>query len=528
MLVPVQANINTKIPGFGEAVGNSRKNFDIDIHSDGWSVTARKITLLALPTFVLLLPLLIEEWCGKTYAMLSLPVVTIIASVALVVIVAACIAFKAIHALMRACNPHAYRLEFQPKETHDEIPEIGKETAADIIPLDSVRETFEWKKNLVRSAENSIEISLNYAAGTYFREFLIVLRDRLKEKPNLKCHMLVSHDLLEAADRVCLKKLKKDFPQQFEYLITEGILTLQPTLSSEDNHVKLMVVDGKYFTIGGSGISQKMCSDTAPKHNSHTTFADRFLKPCFRDFNVIGSGDVAKTMRQQFFSLYRIWEYRMGKGDHWRYFSLEGSNPAQMAQFDKCVKKVENCRVKFFVGGPEHRHSNPIRNAYVDLIKNSENKITISNYLFNPHPAIKKAIKERKKGVVAEAYLLGRSRHKRFFVDNFRFFHRQHAPLFDNLYEVQDTNRLYHSKLMVVDDSKVILGNYNLGQKSDISDYEAVITIDSPEVARRLSQSIESDKPQAKVIDKRKAIRTKVDGAARGIFWSYFIGWLVG
>ena len=58
-------------------------------------------------------------------------------------------------------------------------------------------------------------------------------------------------------------------------------------------------------------------------------------------------------------------------------------------------------------------------------------------------------------------------------------------------YDVKDI--LYHKKVMVVDRRYTIIGSYNLGIRSDMSDYELVFLIDSEEVAETALKVLRRD-----------------------------------
>ena len=148
-------------------------------------------------------------------------------------------------------------------------PKIGRYTHAYLLVSNVSDESFEWKKELIRNAESSIELSGNFAGGQPFQEVLALIETRMREKPNLRVHLILSRDLLENPDIEKLRELAKS--PNFSYLITDRIYTPLPTPHSEENHVKMLVVDGKYFVVGGSGIHPKLVREEPPESMSKTS-----------------------------------------------------------------------------------------------------------------------------------------------------------------------------------------------------------------------------------------------------------------
>ncbi|MBI3237183.1 MAG: hypothetical protein HYZ48_05755, partial [Chlamydiales bacterium] len=61
---------------------------------------------------------------------------------------------------------HRYKLEFTPEQPlSPSAPRLGQNSLADLRVSNQVNQTYKWKKDLIRSAEHSIEISFNYAGG---------------------------------------------------------------------------------------------------------------------------------------------------------------------------------------------------------------------------------------------------------------------------------------------------------------------------------------------------------------------------
>ena len=83
------------------------------------------------------------------------------------------------------------------------------------------QESMEWKIDLLRKAKQSIELSGNFCGGLTFRRGLANIRLAMQENTILKTRILLSPDFLYDEDLECLKTLKTEFGDRFNFLISE-------------------------------------------------------------------------------------------------------------------------------------------------------------------------------------------------------------------------------------------------------------------------------------------------------------------
>lgn len=364
-------------------------------------------------------------------------------------------------------------------------PKIGEQSFADLRIIPHPTETFEWKKKLIETAEKSIELSPNYAGGKGFRELLEVIEHRMQIKPELKVHLLCSDSLLETEDRTYLECLSKN--PNFHYLITN--MKINPlNFSIEENHVKLLVVDEKYFVLGGSSITEAQRREMIPNHDEESTFANRYFLPrAFRDTDVVGEGMIAERMRVEFFKLYNVWENRINNSQLEHYFPVEG-NKGTNAIFQQEEGLFKNAKVRFFVGGPEHGIDNPITQAHLNLIRSANKCIRIANSQFNPDQRILDTLWQKKsEGIFIEGQF-NKENQKMLIV----YPSRPNYGVFNQVFEYDQGETFFHKKITVVDDQRLLIGSYNQSQKS-LFDYEIALEIDDEDCAHQIVKELNKD-----------------------------------
>ncbi|MDR3623993.1 MAG: phosphatidylserine/phosphatidylglycerophosphate/cardiolipin synthase family protein [Chlamydiales bacterium] len=395
---------------------------------------------------------------------------------------------------------NAYRVAFDPVENDINAPKLGAYSKADLILSNHVADIFKWKKELIKSAQSSIELSANFAGGRDFREVLDLIQERMKAFPNLRVHIILSKDLLIKTDLEYLDVLKKEHPVNFHYLITDRILVAEPGIGTEENHVKMLVVDGKYFATGGSGIHEKLTREEVPSNHvwEEQSLGAKVLDNASRDTDVVGCGEVARTMRNQFFNLYRIWECRTGGNEvESRYFPDNEGIASRCALFHEAKDLITNSSIKFIVGGPEHRKKNPISIEIADLISKAQTEVKIANLLFNPDKHIKNALEVCKsKKIPVVGHFNGTGGDSSFTHHVYAMPGRLNYHLLTKAFETEE-DRLYHRKVVTLDRKYTLVGSYNLGTKSSQYDYEGMCVIDDLRVAAIMNTALDRDKERS-------------------------------
>lgn len=371
---------------------------------------------------------------------------------------------------------------------------LGKYYQADIRLTATADEGFTWKKRLISSAEHSIELSCNFAGGSHFREILSLVDERMQKNSKLKVHLISSVDLLEKNDREELQRLQTLYGERFQNLVTDRSLKVGLSIHTEENHVKMLVVDGKYFVGGGTGIHPQLCRAQYDKaqDNETPTNSAKLLPPAANDLDIVGhSLQIAQVMRKQFFNLYQL--YETGPNRH---FPIDGPQGTCDA-FTEEPGLIENVRLKFIVGGPEHRGANPINLHYAKRIEEAKSEIRLANWEFNPSSEVREALHKaknplnRKKVVFHATGLphLGLLARTLLVLIN-----RGAYSLADKVYEYQEPDAWIHKKVGTFDDSHMMIGSYNLGKKSAHFDHEVAFVIKDSRVTNLCKKNLKNDK----------------------------------
>jgi phosphatidylserine/phosphatidylglycerophosphate/cardiolipin synthase-like enzyme len=385
-----------------------------------------------------------------------------------------------------------------PSPTHTSEHKVGKYYHAKTIVTDTADAGFEWKKKLINAARESIELSANFAGGSSFREILSLIDAKMSKNAKVKTHLIISIDLLEAADSEALTKLQQKFPDRFSLLSLDRYYKVGFDLHSEENHMKMLLVDGKYFVAGGTSIHPRFCHENyEPEHDNETpTLAARLLEGASRDSDAVGqSVELCSAMRNQFFKLYRLWEIRSTSNDRVpsRFYPLKGEK-CHIAGFSA----LETVRMKFIVSGPEHRGNNAIVKEYEKRILHAKNEVRLGTNRFCPSKKIRNAlldVKSKNPAFRRIAYVNGMG--AGFTVGSARSVQihagRAHYHLVDKVYEYAKEHQFYHKKVASFDDTHMIIGSYNLGRKSTRYDHEMIFVIKNKKITNECRETLKED-----------------------------------
>ncbi len=415
-------------------------------------------------------------------------------------------------AIAKVISDHVSQKQFLrqlPEEGshHAKLPadaaKTGKYYEASIRLTEKADCGLEWKKALIESAQESIELSVNFAGGTVYREVLALIDKKMTQNERVKTHMIASVDLLESADKEALARMQEKFGDRLQVLVTDRHYKIGFDFHSEENHVKMLVVDGKYFVAGGTGIHPRLSREVHDPENDveRPTAAARLLDPSSKDADIVGeSKDIAQAMRDQFFNLYRLWEARTTSTIHdSRYFELKGpaGHCQKFIEDEGLLKKV---RMKFLVGGPEHRGNNAIVNQYAKRISKATSEIRIANWMFCPTKKLRQALMNNEKAKRI-AYLNGIG--NTFSIGRLSQTHsgRGHYHLVDKVYEYRGHRQIYHKKVATFDKSHMIIGSFNLGKKSAKFDHEIAFVIKDKEITNLCRNRLKDDRLQSKKVD---------------------------
>lgn len=375
-----------------------------------------------------------------------------------------------------------------------------------ILVSQSAQETNEWKLEFIKSAQYSIEISGSICGGKVFREALRAIKDRLKEAPDLNVHILSTPDLLEPEDQKLLEELVNTHPNKFHCLITSFKFN---SYYRQENHVKVVVVDQKYYVVGGTNYQDRL-SKEAPKDEIPASIADKILGSGSSDMDVVGSGcDQAFILRREFFKLYAMLEVKEGKTKTlFNRYRPHSSMTTHIPKFDHHSEIHHNVKMKAVVGSD--RVSGCV-NEYAKLIGKADQAIHLGQMYFDPPTKIADALDKSNVPVavvttgIGEGLPMGNATHAYASLRTIFSLKKKNvqACTYDN------GNNLYHKKILVSKrknkESYAVVGSYNMGGKSH-QDYEMILVIKDSKVAEKFEQILNSDIAKSKKVDfsKRK------------------------
>lgn len=414
----------------------------------------------------------------------------------------------------------------EPKFVEGHSVYVGKNTT----------DTSEWKVELLKNAKISVEMSCGYAGGERYLEVCDILRALLETNPNIQIHFMVSQNsgLLSKSDQKILQELKKNYPNNFKYLITDfsGLLIQSGGVYTTENHMKMLIVDEKYFQVGGTNLVDNLARSSKPDEYSPKTLQQAFLPEASSDQDVVVSGPMAKKLREDF---YNVWELYKTKGSlrnssgplkfaKTEYFPISEEGRAVVEELENHPDLVRNVNLYATVSGPRF-HYHEIGDYIMYYTMNAKSRIDIAHMYFFPVERINKELINAAKrdiainlitnglrvhsttsnSTIALYAYINRANYLPIMLGrNFSFTQKDVAkktPLRPtHVFEYDVRNNLYHKKVMVFDGRYSVVGSYNLGAKSENSDFEVNVVIDSQDVAQQLLEVLEEDKPLSEEI----------------------------
>lgn len=408
-----------------------------------------------------------------------------------------------------------------------------------IIPTASADESTEWKYALLKGAESSIEMSSGFAHGQVFQHTLDILANQLQTNPTIKIHLMVSDyaTLIKDHNLIYMEQLAMSYPDRFQYVrvMNSGPIRQEGYLYTTDNHMKLIIVDEKYFLLGGTNLadsnSQGGQGEGIPTEEA-TDFTERMLPKGAIDMDVVVSGPGACQLRKDFFTTFALFHSKASiyqddgpfEPQTTAYFPVEEENKAVIAAFDENPRLIKDASVYTVISGPRfqlHR----IGDFYEKLIDRAQISVQLAHMYFFPTVRIYNAlIRASNRGLKTSLITntlqlrmslsnssillfaqLNRSNYLPFMMGRrYSAFDWTEAlkdvPAACSIYEYNQEYILYHKKVMTTDHRYSVVGSYNLGSKSENADFEIAIFIDSPLVTKRIEEFLNKDKALSRCI----------------------------
>ncbi len=401
----------------------------------------------------------------------------------------------------------------------------------DVLVTHTSDESLFWKKELLKSANHSIEFSMGFSGGPLLEETLLLLESALLQKPDLQIHLFISScPYLAWGDHYKIEHMAESFPGRFHYLI-RGMTVLRQGFGfvTSENHIKMLVIDETYMVVGGTNLFHSSRNEV-PKDLKILGVVDYFNPKASVDMDLVVKGPLVSNMRREFFDLWALYESGASLRDEGqfaaeetRHFPIDLHAAGKVELFDTEARVVRDVPMKAIVSGPRHSpgacsaeyaslvncamHSldlmhmyiSPIDEVYSSLMGATSRgvKLTlVTNGAGDPVPIVTKTMGSYNMTHLLPLCLGKRYRlHERLEADA--------APAADchiYVYEAEDT--LYHKKVMVVDDHLSVIGSYNLGHKSHYGDHEIMLEIESTVLAQQIKDIMQVDCSRARLCDR--------------------------
>lgn len=447
-------------------------------------------------------------------------------------------------------------LEAVPEGTPYTVATGAFDTGSSFLVSQSAPETDMWKLELIRSAKQTIEISGSFGGGANFRYALDVLDKMMDENPKLKVHLMLMTTLMSKQDLKALEAVAAHHPEQFLALQTTAIAKDLLNMETTENHVKMLVVDERYFVVGGTNFEESLSVEDPTRPLRQDLNFSGTLQRGSRDLDVVGVGAMAKTLRTAYFRLFEIWE-KEPSTSFWgskksvtiknRYTPLDPkSQVASISKVDFNEKLVVGIRAKVIISGPEFGPL--ITEEYIRVIGQSTTTLTVGNLYFIPVGRLESAFLDAvNRGVHLEVFTNGvggeAAWHTKSWGWDARFSYlpmilgkeyklseekqaRKARPHNTKIYEYYNHQILYHKKWLVADSHVTMVGSYNMGRKSDSGDYELAVTLESDEIAQQALQTADADKQNSNLVPFEDAYSWYFDWSSRwrAGFEDYFHG----
>ncbi|MCH9627226.1 MAG: Cardiolipin synthase [Chlamydiales bacterium] len=416
---------------------------------------------------------------------------------------------------------------------------LKAEEKTDIIVCDNGLEMFAWDLEFIRHATQSIDISACFFGGTIARELLTEIEARLEVCPDIQVRILATPILLERADYVIINRLQEKYPLHFHLEHATNVTVVWPDVTGIDNHVKLCVIDERYFSMGGTNLDESQCSDgtfTPNRNNNKLNMIAANLPAGMRDQDIVGRGPIAKQIRETFCKIFSLWNHynttkRLERNpevfaDNSYYFPVTAQPFVERFETSEQLIPLEQGQMKYLLCGP-HQKTNVITQEYVRLIQEAKKEIKIANLYVAPAKPIFDALlaavnRGIKLTIISNGVGKNTPEYTRFFgwanrMSYIPLLHGQHFHFWDywsvkskepkntHIYEYDVKDVLLHKKLMIIDDHSFVVGSYNLGLKSDLSDYETVMVIQSPEAVVAINEVFARDLAHSRLVTPEEA-----------------------
>lgn len=424
-------------------------------------------------------------------------------------------------------------LDKEIRTQQDAVVGVGQWTYDNsILITKSARETTDWKLKFIQEANHSVEISGSICGGKVFREALKAIEQRIKANPHFQAHILSTNDLLEKEDKKLIEDLKKAYPRNFHCLQTPAEIVSK--LYRRENHVKVLIVDEKYYILGGTNYQDRLSEESAP-NKSPNNILDNLLGTGSSDMDVVGRGKTtSQTLRREFFKLYALLEKKKENlpqlKNHYSPVPSNNLRPkASIAAFEQNENVDHRVKIKALVSGAETQQNGHVKEI-ARLIGKSDKSITVAQMYFHPQKEIASALKKKQ---IPIKVLTASSSTKAPLANQFYVYANQRytAKLLNRSDKIkisayQNGKNIFHKKVAVFEKhdkpAQTVIGSFNWGGKGHI-DYELSLAIKNDHVAKKVLQVIDQDHLKSSPITTVHPL-SKIAGFFQQIIFPHLVG----
>ncbi|MCE5319110.1 MAG: phosphatidylserine/phosphatidylglycerophosphate/cardiolipin synthase family protein [Parachlamydia sp.] len=404
-----------------------------------------------------------------------------------------------------------------------------------ILVTQSTKETTDWKLNFIQQANHSVEISGSICGGHVFREALKAIEQRIQANPQFQAHVLSTNDLLEKEDKKLIQEFKKAYPLNFHCLQTSA--DIDSHLYRRENHVKVLIVDEKYYILGGTNYQDRLSEESA-RNQPPNNCLDYLLGTGSSDMDVVGRGKtMSQTLRREFFKLYALLEQKKENlpqlKNHYTPVASNYLRPkATILAFDHHENVDHRVKVKALVSGAETKQNVHVKEM-ARLIEKSDKTVTVAQMYFHPQKEIAQALKKKVLSQVPVKVLTASSSLKAPLANQFYVYANQRytAKLLRTSDKVKisaynNGKNIFHKKVAVFEKqdkpAQTVIGSFNWGGKSH-KDYELSLAIKNDNVAKKVLHVIDQDHLKSSPIIRVNPI-SRLAGFFQHIVFPHLIG----
>ena len=345
-------------------------------------------------------------------------------------------------------------------------------------------------------------------------------------------------NLISPENRAYIALLTVSYPGRFHAVYSQntGLIFQERQLYTTENHLKLLIVDEKYFLLGGTNLVDSLSRSTAEDAQGTDPLLHLLPKGA-SDMDIVVSGPMAKKLREEFYTIFEMYKTNTSLSNSAgpftpqssEYFPIAEEEKASIPAFEGSPSVSRGVAAYAVISGPRFQ-LHAIGDLYTGLINSAQSSIQLANMYFFPTPRLYDALLEAANRGTALSLItntlnfkialsnssialyaqLNRSNYFPMIMgrtyNSFQFLQAAlETPKNVTIYEYSQAYILFHKKVMTVDGRYIVIGSYNLGSKSEDADFEVALFVDSPAVTAQVNQILDMDKTCSNLVSWHQA-----------------------